>query len=698
MFSDTIITNNGLQITNYGLSVEFGPHYYQSYNEGMLQRDRWHMAYLNLTRLYALLIGLGAFLLYAFTAAPTITEFYDDSLEFQLVAPTFGIAHPTGYPLYTLLGGIWSRLLFPFGNWAWRMNLFSALAGAAAVAIVFVLARRLSRGNPWAGIVAAISFAFSPVWWSQTTIAEVYALHGLFVAAILYVATGLDDGRPTSDDGRQATRHATRNTQYAARNTFHVSRFTHHVSRLTFHKLQITDYALLFLLIGLSLTHHRTTVLLLPGIALYLLWIRPGIWRPGRAWIVWGAALLLPLLLYAYIPIRAAMGARDLEGHYANTWQGFWNHVLARLYTEFLTENPLAMAWTYTDWLELFRTQFGWVGLALGVVGLSVGIISRRDRPQWTLILFTLAANLFFAMNYQVADVEVFAIPAFLCFTLGIGHSVDASGRFMLRRPLGIYYTERHLRSLQVTILLVVAFLPLGRGPAVDRSDDWRVHNYAVAMAKVDFSPGSVVVGLRGQMTALEYMQRAEGLGRQATPVAIDNPAERRAFVEQRVPTGTPLYLTQELDGAEERYSFSGEGPLVRVWPRGQAEVGEPAAPVDQTVVDGLLDLHGYDLHLLEQPDRLALEVAFYWEPLQSIERTWKLSLRMLDGEGRILLQGDWFPLRQVAHTQHWLPGEMIRDVYTLPMVEGGRQLLGILYDAETIEEVGRFTLDLPTY
>jgi len=54
--------------------------------------------------------------LYAATAGPSVVELFDDSLEFQLVLPTFGIAHPTGYPLYTLLGGLWSRVLFPFGT------------------------------------------------------------------------------------------------------------------------------------------------------------------------------------------------------------------------------------------------------------------------------------------------------------------------------------------------------------------------------------------------------------------------------------------------------------------------------------------------------------------------------------------------------------------------------------------------------
>ena len=93
--------------------------------------------------LWATFVGVLFFILYAVTAAPSIVELYDDSLEFQLIGPTLGIAHPTGYPLYTVLGALWSRILFPVGNWAWRMNLLSALAAAITVGLLFLITQRL---------------------------------------------------------------------------------------------------------------------------------------------------------------------------------------------------------------------------------------------------------------------------------------------------------------------------------------------------------------------------------------------------------------------------------------------------------------------------------------------------------------------------------------------------------------------------
>ncbi len=66
----------------------------------------------------------GAFAVYRYTLAPSVATVFDDSLEMQLVAFRLGIAHPTGYPLYTLLGKLFT--LLPLNDVAFRVNLMSA--------------------------------------------------------------------------------------------------------------------------------------------------------------------------------------------------------------------------------------------------------------------------------------------------------------------------------------------------------------------------------------------------------------------------------------------------------------------------------------------------------------------------------------------------------------------------------------------
>ena len=245
---------------------------------GKIQRARPGASLLRLASvvrtdaLLALLVAVSAFALYLRTLAPGLLG--GDSGELQFAAWLAGLAHPTGYPLYLALGHLWSRLL-PFGDPAWRMNLFSALWGALAVGLVYLLALRVLHaaagvnakppcgtgdethqvpgtsevpGTWWAvfravardwnarlsALFAALAFAVTPTFWSQALIAEVYTLHAVFVAALLLGLVAWAD--------RPAERRTARGLYWIAA------------------------------LYGLSLTHHRTMLLLLPAIGVFLWW------------------------------------------------------------------------------------------------------------------------------------------------------------------------------------------------------------------------------------------------------------------------------------------------------------------------------------------------------------------------------------------------------------------------------------------
>ncbi len=628
------------------------------------------------------LVWVGFLLLYSATAAPSIVELFDDSLEFQMVVPTLGIAHPTGYPLYGLLGGLWSRLLFPIGNWAWRMNIFSALAAATTLWLLFLLPRQLTaqiytpsntpsntRSENLTGLIAAFTFGLMPLWWAQATIAEVYALHNLLIIASLYVAFMDAEAGGKEAGGR----------------------------------IQVTW---LCGLIGLALAHHRTAVLLLPGLALYLVWSQPTLLRPQWAWLRWLAALCLPLLLYLWLPLRASLGAADLHGSYVNSWAGFWDHVLARQYQSvFFGENPLAVTRTWEQWGQLLGQQLGIIGTLLAMVGLLSTLLGK-DKRFWLSLLLVLVVNLLFAVNYKVHDAETYLLPVLLCLALfaGAGFAWLAQVIGRVRAQLPVYFF--------LVLLITQLVIPRLQRPLINRSQVWDAHDYAVALAKVDFPPGSQVIALEGEATALLYMQQATGFGRMATPVVADDPTVRLAKIEQSVVNGDPTYVTRELSGLAERYSFSGDGPLVRVWPRGKAQPGKPQYSLLIPVANGALQLTGYDLVILAQAGGPSLQVAFYWQPQVALTQTLKLSLRLqtlatatnswvpvtwLDTSP---VQEDRFPLRQVASSEDWLPGEVVRDVQILPIPTIERtqpyRLQVIVYNAVTIVEVGQFTLMIP--
>ena len=66
-------------------------------------------------------------------------------------------------------------------------------AAGAAVGLFYLLARQLTGHRPTA-LAATTMLAVSPVWWSQATIAEVYALHGLLVLLFLHCLLRWEEG------------------------------------------------------------------------------------------------------------------------------------------------------------------------------------------------------------------------------------------------------------------------------------------------------------------------------------------------------------------------------------------------------------------------------------------------------------------------------------------------------------------------
>ncbi|MGE5498138.1 MAG: protein O-mannosyl-transferase family, partial [Syntrophothermus sp.] len=60
------------------------------------------------------LTGLLVFIIYLISMAPSVVEI--DAGELAAVQATLGIAHPTGYPLFTMLGYIFLKLPLGFSK------------------------------------------------------------------------------------------------------------------------------------------------------------------------------------------------------------------------------------------------------------------------------------------------------------------------------------------------------------------------------------------------------------------------------------------------------------------------------------------------------------------------------------------------------------------------------------------------------
>ncbi|HET9514735.1 MAG TPA: DUF2723 domain-containing protein [Gemmatimonadales bacterium] len=148
--------------------------------------------------LIAALVAVIVLIGYILTLAPSVT--FWDAGEFIATAKILGIPHPPGTPLFVMMGHVWGMLV-PFGEFAWRTNLLSAVCGAAGAGLWFLVAYEALGGlvvRPggrqgavirYGGAVsAAIVAAFGFTMWQNSNETEVYAIAVLTVAAVTWLA------------------------------------------------------------------------------------------------------------------------------------------------------------------------------------------------------------------------------------------------------------------------------------------------------------------------------------------------------------------------------------------------------------------------------------------------------------------------------------------------------------------------------
>ena len=418
---------------------------------------------------------LASLLLYVATAAPSVATVFDDSLEFHVTLPTLGIAHPSGYPLYTLLGKL-STLLIPFRDPAGRANLFSALAAGLAIGVLYAVAKRLTGNRP-AAAVATTAFAISPGWWSQAVLAEVYALHGLLMILFIYLLLRWE----AAIAGRWLIAAAA--------------------------------------VLGLGLAHHRMIALLLPGALVFILWSDRSLLRQPRRWIVPIAAGLTPLLLYAYLPIRGQV-VGSLDGTFMPTLDGTLNWITARAYSVFLTGNPFGVQRDAGFFVGLFLGQVGALLTLAAFAGLVIGW--RYHLRRFFFLLLATAATVAFGVSYKVQDIDVFFIPAFMLIALwgaiGLAPAFDSAMVHASSLGRGLRL-PRWTRSLVLGgAALLIAGVALAEPISAARRD-WTQRDLSQAWGVYDYgqdllaavAPGGRVVGLLGENDAAALLPGCAG-------------------------------------------------------------------------------------------------------------------------------------------------------------------------------------------
>ena len=341
-----------------------------------------------------LLVGVPALLLYWRTLMPDVG--FWDTAEFQAIGPVLGIAHPTGYPTYTLLAWLASVVFQPFGNEALRANLLSAFVVALAVGLVAATVTRLTN-RLVAGVATGVALAVCVETWAIGLRADPHAVHLLLAAGLLYLLVVWQDRVKA---GLPADR-------------------------------WLVAAAVLF---GVSLGNHGLTLLLAPGIAIFVLAVEPGILRRPRTIVACVLGLgVTTAVLYAYLPIRSAMNPALDYGN-PETFDGFRYLVFAEQFRGTFRALPDITGALST----IGKETFGELGLFAILAAVGVFVAAWR-RPALMLLLTTwFVVNWYFALGYINADIGRYYLVPLLTVAvfggIGAGAILDWAADHLLRR------------------------------------------------------------------------------------------------------------------------------------------------------------------------------------------------------------------------------------------------------------------------
>lgn len=240
--------------------------------------------------------------------------------------------------------------------------------------------------------------------------------------------------------------------------------------------------------------------------------------------------------------------------------------------------------------------------------------------------------------------------------------------------------------------------LAVGETPALtpNRRGDWNVFNCGQAILDQPLPENAVIIGLLGETSLVRFMQQAHDLRPDITTVTADDQTARLQAVAEALAGGKATYVTREMPGLAETYSLTAQGPLIRVWPAGEAMPDPLAHAVDVPFGDQVR-LVGYDYGPLAAHDAALLRLQLAWQVDAPVGEELKVSARLLDASGEIVASQDAVPVHWAYPTTAWRPGETVIDAYdfVLPADIDPSTLtpLVILYRSANGEEVGRFSL-----
>lgn len=437
-------------------------------------------------KIFVVLSFLIPLVVYVLTLAPDV--YFTDSGELASVATSLGIAHPTGYPLFTLVGYLWANIL----PWSpiYNLNLMAAFATAASSMFLFLsmstlfskfrLISKVTRhtsdlNNYLLALFISLGYSFALTTWQQATAVEVYSLQLLLINVFVYV-----------------------------------------ILKAYYSESNADVYLILSgFILGLGFANHLTSFMLIPSGLIIFFAKTKAMSTNSRykllAYVV--GATLLGVLLYLYLPIRSAQSPMFNWGEVHRSFDKFMYHVTGAQYQVWMFSDAAASKENFKLFFELIPSQLTWIGVLFSLYGFYV--VYRGSKTIFWALISTAILCVLYSMNYSIHDIDSYFVTAYVVLIIIVG------------------LAAKQLINYQSNLVYLFAFIPLfnlyAHYETNDLSDDGTVSEY-YRLVMQSAEPNAIIISAQWDfwVSAFWYKDKIEGERQDVT--LIDKELLRRTW------------------------------------------------------------------------------------------------------------------------------------------------------------------------
>lgn len=423
-------------------------------------------------------LGLASLIVYIVTLSPTIN--FGDSPELISSAYTLGIAHPPGYPLYSLTGKLFAYL--PWGeSVARRVNLASAFFSAAGIFLLALVMASPEGGRSRPGAVfSALFLVVSPTLWSQSVISEVYALNLFLFTLLLYLTFRWWSGG---------------DKRYLASS---------------------------FFLWGVGLANHHTLIAFGPVLLFFLLLRRGKGIRDLKLYLGLAILFVLGLSTYIYLPLRS-LQSPPMDWGDPESLQRFLDVLLRRQFPTGETGLTIRKGFFHlVHYLKAVVREFSLPATLIGLWGCVRFYRFGLFPFLFLLVLFLVHGTgtlLFLNPSADtLADIDVMMIPSFAIFALWIGWGV---------RDIIVPLSQRNWGRYAVFLFVILisanlAYMFSGSFAKNNQKNNYFALDYAENIFKSMEENGVIFVESDTALFPLWYLQFVESKRPDAAVIDVD--------------------------------------------------------------------------------------------------------------------------------------------------------------------------------